>query len=291
MSAIFDYNDHSNFAPQGYYPPYAYSSRPYPSRHQQSAVPAYYSHPTAHSSGVAAAPAGFSYSHHQALPAATSATAAAAPAVNAVPVLAERYKTKYCKNFVQYQHCPYEERCMFAHGEEELRTVEDNVRDGLVTEEAIKTFQRQYRHAMLYQQQQQQQHEEQQQYGAYGEEEDVVSTATVPKAVYLHSNGFSQRSMIRSNNNNNNYHHQTAAAEMPQLEEGMYVKEFVAENVYRFNPYGTLGGVTNVKPTSSSSLGSRCSSVDNMSSVAGDDEEGYFWAEESTPQKRPLMTL
>lgn len=58
-------------------------------------------------------------------------------------ILANRYKTKMCKNFVAKGECPYEVRCMFAHGEHELRTSEDNVRDGLVTEEAIRAFQRQ----------------------------------------------------------------------------------------------------------------------------------------------------
>ncbi|KAG5467219.1 hypothetical protein CUR178_00860 [Leishmania enriettii] len=58
-------------------------------------------------------------------------------------ILAGRYKTKLCKNYVAKGECPYDVRCMFAHGEEELRTSDDNVRDGLVTEEAIKDFQRQ----------------------------------------------------------------------------------------------------------------------------------------------------
>jgi hypothetical protein len=62
-------------------------------------------------------------------------------------ILASRYKTKMCKNFVAKGECPYEVRCMFAHGEKELRTSEDNIRDGLVTEEAIKAFQRQQNQA------------------------------------------------------------------------------------------------------------------------------------------------
>lgn len=57
-------------------------------------------------------------------------------------LLAERYKTKMCRNYLVSGECPYEVRCMFAHGDHELRTTEMNVRDGLVTEEAIKAFQR-----------------------------------------------------------------------------------------------------------------------------------------------------
>lgn len=57
-------------------------------------------------------------------------------------VLAERYKTKMCRNYVQTGECPYEVRCMFAHGDHELRTCEMNIRDGLISEESIKAFQR-----------------------------------------------------------------------------------------------------------------------------------------------------
>lgn len=57
-------------------------------------------------------------------------------------VLAERYKTKMCRNYLTTGDCPYEVRCMFAHGDHELRSCEMNLRDGLITEEAIKSFQR-----------------------------------------------------------------------------------------------------------------------------------------------------
>lgn len=58
-------------------------------------------------------------------------------------VLASRFRTKLCANYVDNGGwCPYESRCMFAHGEQELRTAEMNLRDGLVTEEAIKAFKR-----------------------------------------------------------------------------------------------------------------------------------------------------
>lgn len=58
------------------------------------------------------------------------------------PILAERFKTKMCKNFVEHGHCPYVFRCMFAHGDHELRTKQMNLADGLYTEEAIKAFKR-----------------------------------------------------------------------------------------------------------------------------------------------------
>lgn len=58
------------------------------------------------------------------------------------PILAERFKTKICKNFMECGSCPYYFRCMFAHGEHELRTKQMNMADGLYTEEAIKAFKR-----------------------------------------------------------------------------------------------------------------------------------------------------
>jgi hypothetical protein len=58
------------------------------------------------------------------------------------PIIAERFKTKMCANYERTGVCPYEVRCMFAHGEHELRTKEMNMQDHLVTEEAVKHFQR-----------------------------------------------------------------------------------------------------------------------------------------------------
>lgn len=57
-------------------------------------------------------------------------------------ILAEKFKTKPCRNWQQSGHCPYEQRCMFAHRAEELRTKEMNIRDGLVTDEAIRNWRR-----------------------------------------------------------------------------------------------------------------------------------------------------
>jgi hypothetical protein len=58
------------------------------------------------------------------------------------PILAERFKTKLCQNYVVHGNCPYEIRCMFAHGDCEMRSKEMNLAAGLVTEDAIKKFQR-----------------------------------------------------------------------------------------------------------------------------------------------------
>ncbi|RNF00626.1 Zinc finger protein CTH1 [Trypanosoma rangeli] len=58
------------------------------------------------------------------------------------PILAERYKTKFCRNYMETGMCLYGWRCMFAHGAHELRTPEMNFHDGLVTEEAIRAFRR-----------------------------------------------------------------------------------------------------------------------------------------------------
>jgi len=71
----------------------------------------------------------------------------ASPCVTPVPecarhILAERFKTRLCYNYIRTGSCPYESRCMFAHGEPELRTTEQNMDDGLYTEEAIKSYQR-----------------------------------------------------------------------------------------------------------------------------------------------------
>lgn len=60
-------------------------------------------------------------------------------------IIAERFKTKMCRTYVKTGTCPYESRCMFAHGTHELRTKQMNLADGLVTEEAVKAFQRKAR--------------------------------------------------------------------------------------------------------------------------------------------------
>ena len=96
----------------------------------------------------------FNHHHHQ--PAAPTAVQlasvpawAAAPGYDASacfavhrPILAERFRTKMCKNFLERGECPYVHRCMFAHGDAELRTTEQNVADRLFSEDAIRAFKR-----------------------------------------------------------------------------------------------------------------------------------------------------
>lgn len=82
----------------------------------------------------------YHYSHHAAAHQCSAVPTAAANAER--HVLAERYKSKMCRNYLEMGECPYETRCMFAHGDHELRSCEMNIRDGLISEEAIKAFQR-----------------------------------------------------------------------------------------------------------------------------------------------------
>jgi hypothetical protein len=64
------------------------------------------------------------------------------PTVEGDKVIAERFRTKLCRNYLQHPDCPcpYEDRCMFAHGDHELRTAAQNLEDGLVSEDAIRLF-------------------------------------------------------------------------------------------------------------------------------------------------------
>lgn len=55
-------------------------------------------------------------------------------------LVAERYKTQLCANFTERGTCSYRGRCMFAHGMKELRTIEQNRAEGLITFEAIDAF-------------------------------------------------------------------------------------------------------------------------------------------------------
>ena len=135
---------------------------------------------------------------------ATCTTLCASPSVSLAEagrsVLADRFRTQMCRNYLERRHtvgssaandighmcprlpqtaasalaaeqalCPYESRCLFAHGEHQLRTAQQNIADGLTTEEAIVAFKQREREAMwralmaeraaaLQQHQQQQQH-------------------------------------------------------------------------------------------------------------------------------------
>jgi hypothetical protein len=71
----------------------------------------------------------------------TTAPAAAASNEKST-IIAERFKTRLCKTYRKTGECAYFVRCMFAHGKEDLRTTERNVADGLVTESAVKNWQR-----------------------------------------------------------------------------------------------------------------------------------------------------
>lgn len=58
------------------------------------------------------------------------------------PILARRFKTKLCDKWLATGVCKYGDRCVFAHGPEELRTKSQNVRAGLVRADAVRAFQR-----------------------------------------------------------------------------------------------------------------------------------------------------
>jgi len=61
--------------------------------------------------------------------------------VNRPHQAAARYKTKLCCGWLANGHCPYEFKCMFAHGDHELRTKEMNLADGLTHDEAVRAHQ------------------------------------------------------------------------------------------------------------------------------------------------------
>jgi hypothetical protein len=63
------------------------------------------------------------------------------PPDDSLPILADRFRTKVCRNFVAKGTCPYTDRCMFAHGDAQLRTPEMNFRDNLLTGAAIRDYQ------------------------------------------------------------------------------------------------------------------------------------------------------
>ena len=71
---------------------------------------------------------------------AASPASATTPAADRKAIVGERYKTTMCKNYKLHGECPYESRCMFAHGDHELRTKQMNQADGLRTEEDIRAF-------------------------------------------------------------------------------------------------------------------------------------------------------
>jgi hypothetical protein len=71
-----------------------------------------------------------------------SAAGRAEAGAGPIPIIAERFKTKRCKKFEQTGHCPYLGKCMFAHGERELRTLEQNMEEGIVSQIAVYSLRR-----------------------------------------------------------------------------------------------------------------------------------------------------
>ena len=55
---------------------------------------------------------------------------------------ARHFKTQLCNNFYALGLCKYNKKCLFAHGEGDVRSVAQNVADGLVTDKSIRKFQR-----------------------------------------------------------------------------------------------------------------------------------------------------
>jgi len=56
------------------------------------------------------------------------------------PILADNFKTKACQHYEATGSCPFQARCMFAHGGADVRTREMNLADSLFTEGHIKAF-------------------------------------------------------------------------------------------------------------------------------------------------------
>lgn len=55
--------------------------------------------------------------------------------------VANHYKTRMCESFTANGYCRYEAFCRFAHGKADLQSYANNVRVGLVTEEAVRLHQ------------------------------------------------------------------------------------------------------------------------------------------------------
>lgn len=64
-------------------------------------------------------------------------------------VFAKRFRTELCRGFLATGACAYHSKCMFAHGEAELRTEQQNLDDGLVCESAIRAWKKQHRNREL----------------------------------------------------------------------------------------------------------------------------------------------
>eukprot|EP00760_Papus_ankaliazontas_P032528 PhM_4_TR5882/c0_g1_i1/m.15835 len=51
-----------------------------------------------------------------------------------------RYKTKICRHFVESGACPFTARCVFAHGQDDMRSVEMNEAEGITTDAALRDY-------------------------------------------------------------------------------------------------------------------------------------------------------
>jgi hypothetical protein len=55
-------------------------------------------------------------------------------------MFALRFRTALCEKYETCGACEYRRKCMFAHGANELRTVEMNEEDGLFSDKAVRDF-------------------------------------------------------------------------------------------------------------------------------------------------------
>ena len=49
---------------------------------------------------------------------------------------ATRFKTKLCRHYMESGVCPFQSRCVFSHGQVELRTSDENRTNGIVSEQS-----------------------------------------------------------------------------------------------------------------------------------------------------------
>ena len=64
-----------------------------------------------------------------------------------------RFKTRMCKHYERDGHCPYAPKCAFAHGPEDMRSIEINANAGITRLSRLKTLQNKMAAAELWQQQ------------------------------------------------------------------------------------------------------------------------------------------
>ena len=60
----------------------------------------------------------------------------------------QRFKTTLCEKYQAEGTCPYADRCMFAHGADDLRTEAMNIMEGLINDSAVRKWQRRRRAAV-----------------------------------------------------------------------------------------------------------------------------------------------